>query len=55
MICRLELVDDDGSLVYQPNLACLVGLGAREECNRVIHSALLAAEVEDVAVGLGVV
>src|SRR6185295_4501670 len=51
----LELVDDDGSLVHQPDLARLLGPGARKERDRVIDSVLLAAEVEDVAVGLGVV
>ena len=51
----LELVDHDGSLVDQPDLAGLVRLRAGEEGDGGIDGVLLAAEVEDVAVGLGVV
>ena len=49
----LEVVDDDGSLVDQPNLAGPVGLGAGEESDGGVDAVLLLAEVEDVAVGLG--
>ena len=49
----LEMVDDDGSLVDQPNLAGSVELGAGEESDGGVDIVLLLAEVEDVAVGLG--
>ena len=49
----LEVVDDDGSLVDQPDLAGPVGLGAGEESDGGVDAVLLLAEVEDVAVGLG--
>ena len=49
----LKLVDDDGSLVDQPDLAGPVGLRAGEESDGGVDAVLLAAEVEDVAVGLG--
>ena len=48
-----KLVDDDRSLVYQPNLTGPVGLRAREESNGSVDTVLLLAEVENVAVGLG--
>ena len=50
-----ELVDDDGGLVDEPDLAGLFDLHAGEERDGVIDGLLLPAEVEDVAVGLGVV
>ena len=49
----LELLDDQRGLVHQPDFAGLVGLGAGEEGDGGIDGVLLAAEVEDVAVGLG--
>ena len=49
----LEVVDDDGSLVDQPNLPSPVALGAGEESNGGIDAVLLVAEVKNVAVGLG--
>ena len=49
----LELFDDLGGLVDEPDFAGLVGLGAGEERDGGIDGVLLAAEVEDVAVGLG--
>ena len=51
----LEFLDDDGSLVHQPDLAGLVSLRAGEEGDGGIDGVLLVAEVEDVAVGLGAV
>ena len=51
----LQLLDDDGGLVHQPDFAGLVGLLAGEEGDGGIDGVLLLAEVEDVAVGLGVV
>ena len=50
-----ELIDDDGSLIDEPDLAGLFDLHAGEEGDGVIDGLLLAAEVEDMAVGLGVV
>ena len=50
-----ELVDDDGGLVDEPDLAGLFDLHAGEERDGGVDGLLLAAEVEDVAVGLGVV
>ena len=50
-----QLLDDDGGLVHQPDFAGLVGLRAGEEGDGGIDGVLLLAEVEDVAVGLGVV
>ena len=52
---RLELLDDDGGLVDEPDFAGPVGLRAGEERDGGIDGVLLVAEVEDVAVGLGVV
>jgi len=49
----LELIDDDGSLVDQPNLAGPVGLSTGKESDGGIDAVLLLAEVEDVAIGLG--
>ena len=49
----LEVVDDDGSLVDQPNLAGPVSLRTGEESDGGVDAVLLLAEVEDVAVGLG--
>ena len=49
----LEVVDDDGSLIDQPDLAGLVSLRTGEETDGGIYAVLLPAEVEDVAVGLG--
>ena len=49
----LEVVDDDGCLVDQPDLAGPVSLCTREESDGGFHAVLLLAEVEDVAVGLG--
>jgi hypothetical protein len=50
-----ELVDDLRGLVDQPDFAGLFGLGAGEERDGGVDGVLLLAEVEDVAVGLGVV
>ena len=49
----LELVDDDGSFIDQPDLACPVNLCTREESDGGVDAVLVLAEVEDVAVGLG--
>ena len=49
----LEVVDDDGSLVDQPDLAGPVSLRTGEEGDGGVDAVLLLAEVEDVAVGLG--
>ena len=49
----LEVVDDDGSLVDQPDLAGPVSLRTGEESDGGVDAVLLLAEVEDVAVGLG--
>ena len=49
-----ELLDDHGGLVHQPDFAGLSSaLRAGEQGDGVIDGVLLAAEVEDVAVGLG--
>ena len=49
----LEVADDDGSLVDQPDLAGLVSWRTGEERDGVVDAVLLLPEVEDVAVGLG--
>ena len=50
----LQLLDDHGGLVHQPDFAGLVaGLLAGEQGDGGIDGVLLLAEVEDVAVGLG--
>ena len=49
----LEVVDDDGSFVDQPDLAGPVSMRTREESDGSVDAVLLLAEVEDVAVGLG--
>ena len=52
----LQLLDDDGGLVHEPDLPrLLAGLFAREQGDGGIDLGLLLAEVEDVAVGLGAV
>jgi len=51
----LELANHDGGLVDEPDGAGLVDLDAGEEGDGGIDRLLLAPEVEDVAVGLGVV
>ena len=49
----LELFDDDRGLVDQPDFLRLFGSCAGEQGDGFIDAGLLAAEVEDVAVGLG--
>ena len=52
----LQLLDDHGSLVHEPDFPCLLaGLFPGEEGDGSIHGVLLLAEVEDIAVGLGAV
>ncbi len=52
----LQFLDDHGGLVHQPDFAGLsAGIFAGEESDGGIDGVLLLAEVEDVAVGLGVV
>ena len=51
----VELLDDLGGRVHQPDLARAVHVLAGEERDGVVDRLLLGAEVEDVAVGLGVV
>ena len=50
-----ELLDDDGGGVDEPDLFGLLGLLAGEELDGVVDGVGLLAEVEDVAVRLGVV
>ena len=49
----LEVVDDHGSLVDQPDLAGQLSVRTGEESDGGVDTVLLLAEVEDVAVGLG--
>ena len=51
----LELLDDDGRFFDEPDFARLVGLCAGKKRDRGIDGVLLPAEVEDMAVRLGVV
>ena len=51
----LQVIDDLGRRVYQPDFTRVVDLLAREQCNRLFDRPLLLTEVEDVAIGLAVV